>query len=297
MRIIRKTNLDFLGKKYIGLILSITFISCGLVSLVLNSGLKLSIDFTGGTVVQVLFKETPDISTIRLNLDENGFENAEVIEFGGPNELLIKTNLIENTDEANKKLSAIFSDLEYEIRRIEMVGPKIGNELKKDAIYAISFALIGILIYVWFRFDKYYAAGSVIALIHDVFITLGLFSILNKEIDLSIIAAILTIVGYSLNDTIVVFDRIRENIHKNTKEKLEYVVNISLNETLARTLITSITTLVVVVILLFLGGEVINNFAFALTLGVLIGTYSSLFVASPVMVYLENRRSEKIVIE
>ena len=297
MRIIRKTNLDFLGKKYIGLVLSITFIFCGLVSLVLNSGLKLSIDFTGGTVVQVLFKETPDISTIRLNLDENGFENAEVIEFGSPNELLIKTNLIENTDEANKKLSAIFSDLEYEIRRIEMVGPKIGNELKKDAMYAISFALIGILIYVWFRFDKNYAAGSVIALIHDVFITLGLFSILNKEIDLSIIAAILTIVGYSLNDTIVVFDRIRENIHKNTKEKLEHVVNISLNETLARTLITSITTLVVVVILLFLGGEVINNFAFALTLGVLIGTYSSLFVASPVMVYLENRRSEKIVIE
>ena len=297
MRIIRKTNLDFLGKKYIGLILSIILIFCGLVSIVLNSGLKLSIDFTGGTVVQVLFKEIPDISTIRLNLDENGFENAEVIEFGSPNELLIKTNLLENTDEANKKLSAIFSGLEYEIRRIEMVGPKIGNELKKDAMYAISFALIGILIYVWFRFDKYYAAGSVIALIHDVLITLGLFSILNKEIDLSIIAAILTIVGYSLNDTIVVFDRIRENIHKNTKEKLEHVVNISLNETLARTLITSITTLVVVVILFFLGGEVINNFAFALTLGVLIGTYSSLFVASPVMVYLENRRSEKIVIE
>lgn len=297
MRIIRKTNLDFLGKKYIGLILSIILIFCGLVSIVLNSGLKLSIDFTGGTVVQVLFKEIPDISTIRLNLDENGFENAEVIEFGSPNELLIKTNLLENTDEANKKLSAIFSGLEYEIRRIEMVGPKIGNELKKDAMYAISFALIGILIYVWFRFDKYYAAGSVIALIHDVLITLGLFSILNKEIDLSIIAAILTIVGYSLNDTIVVFDRIRENIQKNTKEKLEHVVNISLNETLARTLITSITTLVVVVILFFLGGEVINNFAFALTLGVLIGTYSSLFVASPVMVYLENRRSEKIVIE
>ena len=142
-----------------------------------------------------------------------------------------------------------------------MVGTKIGKELKKDAMYAILLALIGIMIYIWFRFDRYYAVGSVAAFVHDVFITMGMFSILNKEIDLSIIAALLTIVGYSLNDTIVVFDRIRENIHQYSKEKLESVVNLSLNETLSRTLITSVTTLVVVVVLLLFGGEVINNFA------------------------------------
>ncbi|MAJ45493.1 MAG: protein translocase subunit SecF [Candidatus Marinimicrobia bacterium] len=295
MRLIRKTNFDFLAKKSIGMILSLILILGGLTSLIIKGGPHLSIDFTHGTVFQVQFNEVPEISQIRSKLEGNGFEGAEVIEFGNNRELLIKTSLLENIEEANSKLNSAFFGMEYEIRKVEMVHPKIGKELKKDAIYAITLALIGIMIYIWFRFDRYYALGSVVALLHDVFITVGIFSILNKEVDLSIIAALLTIVGYSLNDTIVVFDRIRENIHQYSKEKLESVVNLSLNETLSRTVITSVTTLVVVVVLLLFGGEVINNFAFALTAGVLVGTYSSLFVAAPVMVHLENKHNQKLV--
>ncbi|MDP6133849.1 MAG: protein translocase subunit SecF, partial [Candidatus Marinimicrobia bacterium] len=175
------------------------------------------------------------------------------------------------------------------LRRVESVGPKIGKELQSDALKAIGLALLLILIYITFRFDRYYALGSVMALIHDVLITLGVFSLLDYEINLSIIAAFLTIVGYSLNDTIVVFDRIRENIPKFMKKTLNDVVNISLNETLNRTVITSLTTMMVVVILFIWGGKVINLFAFALIVGIFIGTYSSLFVASPVMVYFEKR--------
>jgi preprotein translocase subunit SecF len=297
MRIIKKTNINFLKQKTIAFGVSIALIIAGLASIVMNGGLGLSIDFTGGTVIQVLFEESPDISDIRSNLESNGFDGfdgAEVIEFGSSKELLIKTNLMENTEDANLKLSSALNKYKYEIRRVEMVGPKIGSELRKDAIYAVLMALIGIMIYIWFRFDRYYAVGSVAALVHDVFITLGIFSLFNKDIDLSIIAALLTIVGYSLNDTIVVFDRIRENIHKHSKEKLESVVNISLNETLSRTIITSLTTLIVVIVLLLLGGEVIHNFAFALTVGVFVGTYSSIFVASPVMIHLENKHNQKL---
>lgn len=294
MRLLNKTNIDFLGKKSIAFAFSIILTLVGFGSLVMNGGPKLSIDFTGGTVIQVLFTEAPDISEIRANLEKNGLEGSEVVEFGNSRELLIKTDIIENTENANQKLSTALTGYKYEIRRIEMVGPKIGNELRKDAIYAIFLALIGIMIYIWFRFDRFYAVGSVAALIHDVFITMGIFSILGKEIDLSIIAALLTIVGYSLNDTIVVFDRIRENIHQYSKEKLESVVNLSLNGTLSRTLITSMTTLIVVVVLLLIGGEVIHNFAFALTVGVVVGTYSSIFVASPVMVHLENKHNQKL---
>ena len=177
----------------------------------------------------------------------------------------------------------------FTLRRVESVGPKIGKELQSDAMKAIGLALLLILIYITFRFDRYYALGSVMALIHDVLITLGVFSLLDYEINLSIIAAFLTIVGYSLNDTIVVFDRIRENIPKFMKKTLNDVVNISLNETLNRTVITSLTTMMVVVILFIWGGKVINLFAFALIVGIFIGTYSSLFVASPVMAYFEKR--------
>jgi len=294
MRIIKQTNINFLKQKTIAFGISLALIIAGLASITMNGGLGLSIDFTGGTVIQVLFEKAPDITEIRTNLESNGFGSAEVIEFGSPNELLIKTDIIENTEDANQKLSSALGNYKYEIRRVEMVGPKIGSELRKDAIYAIIMALIGIMIYIWFRFDRYYAVGSVAALVHDVFITLGIFSLLSKDIDLSIIAALLTIVGYSLNDTIVVFDRIRENIHKHSKERLEGVVNLSLNETLSRTVITSLTTLIVVIVLLLLGGEVIHNFAFALTVGVFVGTYSSIFVASPVMIHLENKHNQKL---
>lgn len=294
MRIIGKTKFNFLDKTNFALSISFALILSGFISLFMNAGPKLSIDFTGGRITQVRFTEIPVMSEIRDALENQGFSGAEVIEFGSPEELLIKTGTMQNNEETAGKLKAAFSGREYEIRRVEMVGPKIGSELRRDAVYAILLALIGIMCYIWFRFDRYYAVGSVAALVHDVLITLGIFSILDKEIDLSIVAAFLTIVGYSLNDTIVVFDRIRENIHQYSKEKLDGVVNLSLNETLSRTVITSFTTLIVILVLFIWGGEVIHNFAFALTIGILVGTYSSIYIASPVMVYLENRHGQKL---
>ena len=182
----------------------------------------------------------------------------------------------------------------FNVRRVETVGPRIGRELSSEALQAIFYALLGILFYIWYRFDRFYALGSVAALIHDIIITIGIFSIFDFEIDLTTIAAFLTIVGYSLNDTIVVFDRIRENIGKYSREDLTSVVNLSLNETLSRTFITSLTTLLVVFTLFFVGGEVIKLFALALIIGVFVGTYSSIYVASVVMIYFENKAGQKL---
>jgi preprotein translocase subunit SecF len=259
----------------------------------MKGGPLLSIDFTGGTVVQVKFNKALEITQLRTNLSEYGFKDAEIVEFGSPDEVLIKTKISGSSAEISEKLTVAIGET-FVLRRVESVGPKIGKELQFDALKAISLALLLILIYISFRFDRYYALGSVVALIHDILITLGVFSLLEYEINLSIIAAFLTIVGYSLNDTIVVFDRIRENIPKYMKKTLDEVVNISLNETLSRTVITSLTSLMVVTILFIWGGEVIKLFAFALIVGVFIGTYSSIFVASPVMAYFEKRSRGKI---
>ena len=288
MRFLNKTNIDFISKQKIAGFLSITLIVAGIASLIIKGGPLLSIDFTGGTVAQVKFEKPVELGQLRKTLSDYGFEGAEIVEFGSPDEVLIKTQFSGSSSEISEKLTLALGN-SFTLRRVESVGPKIGKELQSDALKAIGLALILILIYITFRFDRYYALGSVMALIHDVLITLGVFSLLDYEINLSIIAAFLTIVGYSLNDTIVVFDRIRENIPKFMKKTLNDVVNISLNETLNRTVITSLTTMMVVVILFLWGGKVINLFAFALIIGVFVGTYSSLFVASPVMVYFEKR--------
>ena len=288
MRFLNKTNIDFISKQKIAGFLSITLIVAGIASLIIKGGPLLSIDFTGGTVAQVKFEKPVELGQLRETLSDYGFEGAEIVEFGSPDEVLIKTQFSGSSSEISEKLTLALGN-SFTLRRVESVGPKIGKELQTDALKAIGLALILILIYITFRFDRYYALGSVMALIHDVLITLGVFSLLDYEINLSIIAAFLTIVGYSLNDTIVVFDRIRENIPKFMKKTLNDVVNISLNETLNRTVITSLTTMMVVVILFLWGGKVINLFAFALIIGVFVGTYSSLFVASPVMVYFEKR--------
>ena len=288
MRFLNKTNIDFISKQKIAVFLSITLIVAGIASLIIKGGPLLSIDFTGGTVAQVKFEKPVELGQLRKTLSDYGFEGAEIVEFGSPDEVLIKTQFSGSSSEISEKLTLALGN-SFTLRRVESVGPKIGKELQSDALKAIGLALILILIYITFRFDRYYALGSVMALIHDVLITLGVFSLLDYEINLSIIAAFLTIVGYSLNDTIVVFDRIRENIPKFMKKTLNDVVNISLNETLNRTVITSLTTMMVVVILFLWGGKVINLFAFALIIGVFVGTYSSLFVASPVMVYFEKR--------
>jgi len=289
MRLLSKTNINFISKQKFTSFLSIAFIIAGIVSLIMKGGPLLSIDFTGGTVAQVKFDKDVELTQLRSTLAEYGFKGAEIVEFGSPDEVLIKTQLGSSSIISEKLTTALGKS--FTLRRVESVGPKIGKELQTDALKAISLALLLILIYVAFRFDRYYALGSVMAIIHDVLITLGVFSLLDYEINLSIVAAFLTIVGYSLNDTIVVFDRIRENIPKYMKKTLDNVVNISLNETLNRTVITSLTTMMVVVILFVWGGKVINLFAFALIVGVFIGTYSSLFVASPVMVFFEKRSS------
>ena len=288
MRFLSKTNIDFISKQKITGFLSIALIVAGIASLIMKGGPLLSIDFTGGTVAQVKFEKPVELGQLRETLSDYGFKGAEIVEFGSPDEILIKTQFSGSSSEISEKLTLALGN-SFTLRRVESVGPKIGKELQTDALKAIGLALLLILIYITFRFDRYYALGSVMALIHDVLITLGVFSLLDYEINLSIIAAFLTIVGYSLNDTIVVLDRIRENIPKFMKKTLNDVVNISLNETLNRTVVTSLTTLVVVVILIIWVGKVINLFAFALIIGVFVGTYSSLFVASPVMVYFEKR--------
>ena len=288
MRLLSKTNINFISKQKVAGLLSIALIISGIASLIMKGGPLLSIDFTGGTVAQVKFDKDVELTSLRSTLSEYGFKGAEIVEFGSPDEVLIKTQFSGSSSEISEKLTTALGET-FTLRRVESVGPKIGKELQTDALKAIGLALLLILIYITFRFDRYYALGSVMALIHDVLITLGVFSLLGYEINLSIVAAFLTIVGYSLNDTIVVFDRIRENIPKYMKKTLNDVVNISLNETLNRTVITSLTTMMVVVILFVWGGKVINLFAFALIVGVFVGTYSSIFVASPVMAYFEKR--------
>ena len=291
MQLLNNTNINFLSKTKLTTALSIIFIIVGIISLVYKKGPSLSIDFTGGNIAQIKLEKALDISDIRTSLINNGLDGTEIIEFGSPEEILIKTQY----DGSGKELIALLKEsisTPFTIERFEKIGPKIGDELRSDAINAILTALLLISIYISFRFDRFYAYGSLAALTHDILITLGIFSLLNIDIDLTIIAAFLTIVGYSLNDTIVVFDRIRETQTKFPKKDLNWIINKSLNASLSRTIITSLTTLMVVLILFLFGGEVIKNFAFALIVGVVIGTYSSIFIASPVMQYFEVKNEK-----
>ena len=287
MRFLKETNIDFLSMRRFGFVISGSFILAGIVSLLLQGGPRLSIDFTGGTLAQIRFEEAPDIAKVRSALESLDVGIGEVQTFGTPNEILIRLQLSQNaenlTSELKAALQAQFPGQSIDFRRVETVGPKIGSELKGKAFFAVFTAIIGILIYISIRFEFKFAIGAIAALIHDVLITLGVFSILNYEISLAIIAAFLTIVGYSLNDTIVVFDRVRENMKllKNIDQKT--IFNKSINESLSRTIITSLTTFAVVFTLYIAGGEVIRYFAFAMIIGVIVGTYSSIYVASPVV--------------
>ena len=287
MKFLTETNIDFLSMRRFGFVISGSFIVAGIISLLLQGGPLLSIDFTGGTLAQIRFEEAPDIAKVRSAVEALDVGIGEVQTFGTPNEILIRLQLSQNsenlTSELKAALQAQFPDQNIDFRRVETVGPKIGSELKGKAFFAVFTAIIGILIYISIRFELKFAIGAIAALIHDVLITLGIFSILNYEISLAIIAAFLTIVGYSLNDTIVVFDRVRENMKllKNIDHKT--IFNKSINESLSRTIITSLTTFAVVFILYIAGGEVIRYFAFAMIIGVIVGTYSSIYVASPVV--------------
>jgi len=294
MRLFNKTKFNFLSKKKYTTFISYVLISLGLLSLISKGGPDLSIDFTGGTIIQLKFDKSMAISDLRNSLKQNAIPISQILEFGNDKEYILRAqNLNYNSKDLIASLDSIL-EIPFEVRRVETVGPRIGRELRSEALQAILYALLGILFYIWYRFDRFYALGSVAALVHDVIITIGIFSIFDFEIDLTTIAAFLTIVGYSLNDTIVVFDRIRENIGKYSRENLESVVNLSLNETLSRTFITSLTTLLVVFTLYFIGGEVIKLFALALIIGVFVGTYSSIYVASIVMIYFENKAGQKL---
>ncbi len=296
MRIISSdTHFDFMSKIKITLAISGLLILISLGSMVLSGGLKFGIDFSGGTLIQLQFKTPPDIEVIRDGLNTIGLGDSTIQEFGTKRDILIRVQrseekLEEVGSQVRNSLSGKFNKADIIIERVEMVGPKVGRDLREKALLSILYAIIGIVIYISWRFELQYAIAAIIALIHDVLITMGAFSVLDKEFTLVIVAAFLAIIGYSLNDTIVVFDRIRENLRRRGKNTLVQTINTSINQTLSRTLLTSGTTLMVVIALFFFGGEIIHDFSFALLVGVLIGTYSSIFVASVFLVYWDSRR-------
>ena len=306
MQIIKDSKIDFINKSRFTILLSGALIIAGIFSLIINNGPKLSIDFKGGTLIAVKYTKPININDLRSqlkNVNINGqlfdFSTSEIKHFGDNSNVSVRIANIENEPEKFSQnfvdiLKNIYPDALPEskddfILSIDKVSPKVGSELSGKAIMAIIYAITLILIYISFRFEFTYAIGAIAAIAHDVIITLGVFSILGYEISLSIIAAFLTIVGYSLNDTIVIFDRIRENMKALKRESVVSIVNKSINESLSRTVVTSLTTLFVVLTLYFFGGEVIHYFSFALIIGVLVGTYSSIFVASLIVVYMQPK--------
>ena len=306
MRIIKETNINFMGQRKLSAILSAFVILAGVISLVINGGPKLSIDFKGGTLVSVQYTEPMDVTAIRtslgkINIDGQSFDfsREEIKHFS--KRLDAVSVRVPHIDDAPGNFAQKIVDHLYDsfpgqvpdnktefILGKGSVGPKIGAELSGKALMAIISALGLILLYISIRFEFRFALGAIAALAHDVLITLGIFSLLGFEISLPIIAAFLTIVGYSLNDTIVIFDRIRENVKASKREAYHTIVNHSINDSLSRTIITSLTTFFVVLVLWLFGGEVIHNFAFAMIIGVIVGTYSSIYIASPIVVHLHE---------
>ncbi|TNF50592.1 protein translocase subunit SecF [bacterium] len=280
-------NVDFVSRRRIALICSLVVALIGIGSLAVKGGPIYGIDFSGGTLVQVRFDRAPEVGEIRNALGEAGL-GSSVIQSLGEDKVAIR--LKSQEDQADSVSDDLFSILvdqfgqeRVSLELVEMVGPQVGADMRRKGMLSILYAMVGILIYVTFRFQFRFALGAIAALVHDIMITVGVFSLFNKEFTLPVIAALLTIIGYSLNDTIVVYDRIRENIRRMPKEKLAVVVNNSINQTLSRTILTSGTTLLVVGCLFVLGGEVIHDFSFALIVGVLVGTYSSIYIASPIL--------------
>ena len=298
-------NINFSSKFKSANILSL-FIFIMSVLFILFKGLNYGIDFKGGTLIELRSDNTNiNISEIRSSLNSMNLGDVNVKKFGKNNDYLIK---VEAKTRSNNELipeikKTLINNLNAEInfRRVENVGPKVSSELLQSGIIAISLSLAAMLFYIWIRFEWQFSVGSIVALFHDVIITIGIFSILSLEINLSIIAAVLTIVGYSMNDTVVIYDRIRENLNKHNKLNISEIANLSINETLSRTIITSITTLLALLSIYILGGEILRGFSFAMILGVLIGTYSSIFVAAPVLKFFKvsyktlEKKEEKIV--
>lgn len=300
MELIRHdTNFDFLGKRHLAFGISCVLILIGIVSLIIKGGPSYGIDFAGGTLVQIKFTDQTNAADLRASLgglDLRGLTIQQVGDQG--NEFLIRVQ--ESSQNLDTLATNIQSSLEnkygsgkLEIRRTEMVGPQVGKDLRNKGAQAILYAIIGMLIYITFRFEFRFGLGAIIATMHDVLITLGLMSLFNLEIDLTVIAGFLALVGYSVNDTVIVCDRIRENLGKMHNKPLAEIINRSVNETLSRTIMTSGLTLLAVLALYTVGGSVIHNFAFVLMVGIIVGTYSSIFVASPIILLYEKFRNGK----
>ena len=320
----RDTRIDFIGRRRIAALISTSIIVIVLLSLFFK-GLNFGIDFTGGTLVEVSYSSSVNADEVRTNLRRSGFDKVIVQYFGTSRDLLIRLPADPEVDAAESSSLIISSlrepygetlaessendsqrcvfqdgttgDCTVQMRRVEFVGPQVGGELTEKGGLAMLYALLGILAYVAWRFEWRFALGAVIALVHDVVITVGFFSLLGLEFSLPVLAAVLAVIGYSLNDTIVVFDRIRENFRKMRKGTIVEIMNSAINQTLRRTLLTSLTTLLVVVTLILLGGEIIKGFAVALFIGILVGTYSSIFVASPVVLSLRITRDDMLLIK
>jgi preprotein translocase subunit SecF len=291
----KKTDFDFMGKRQFAYIFSAVLIILSIFFFFMQ-GLNFGIDFTGGTIVELGYEEPADLVSIRRTLSQSEFSDAMVQYFGTATDVMVRIPPrpgINNADISNNLINLLNKTGDsIEIRRVEFVGPQVGDELKEDGGLAMIYALLGILIYVAIRFQTRFSIGAIAALVHDVIITIGFFAITQMNFDLTVLAAILAVIGYSLNDTIVVFDRIRENFHKLRKSAPVEVMNISINETLSRTIVTGITTLLVLIALFILGGEIIHGFSTALIIGILVGTYSSIYIASPVTLLLGVSRQD-----
>ena len=295
----RLPEIDFLGRRRAAVYLSAGLLAISILSLLVR-GLDFGIDFTGGTLVEVGYSEPAELDPIRSALEDAGFGEAAVQHFGTVRDVLVRLAPREGLTRAElstRILEVLQEDGDVVLRRVEFVGPQVGEELTEDGGLAMLIALFGILVYVWLRFEYRFALGAIAALVHDVLITLGFFSVLGLEFDLTVLAAVLAVIGYSLNDTIVVFDRVRENFRRVRRGSTEEVMNRSLNQTLSRTLMTSLTTLLVLVTLFVLGGELIRGFATALIVGVFIGTYSSVFVASASALALGVSRTDLLPVK
>ncbi len=305
MEFFRKTSIDWLGKKWYFLGFSLIFSVAGLLSLLFWHHVPLGVDFRGGTQVTVKFDAPPNEDHIRSAVAQGGIRDSRIQRISDPsgqaaNEVVIalpesKNETTEDQGRASiqRALEANYHDSGFSVQKVDIVGPTAGKQLQKQAWLATAYSLIGMLVYLWFRFELIYGVAAVVAVFHDTLITVGAFSLTNQEIDLTVIAAILTLIGYSMNDTIVVFDRIRENLVGSRRETLSSVVNRSINQTLSRTVLSSGLTFLTVMCLYLFGGAVLHGFSFALVVGILIGTYSSIAVAAPMLVAYQDWRATR----
>lgn len=289
------TRFDFIGKRKFTIWVSTIAILLSIGSIVYHGGLRYGVDFAGGILLQIKFSKMIDVPEVRNALEATGLKEVMVQNFGGGDEFLIRVEKASgDLEELSKKIQASlqerFKDRTLEVRRAEVVGPKVGKDLKEKAIWATVLSFLAILVYVAFRFRQLsYGLGGIVALLHDIIITFGAISILDLEFSLSLLAVILTIIGFSINDTIVIFDRVREDVKKMRKDRLETIFNTSINECLGRTILTSGTVMIVVLILFFFGGPVIHDFTSAMIVGLISGTYSTVYIASPVVLLWHNR--------